>query len=205
MSPPSRRVDRPEPHQRASQEGRGKPALRAWRAAGLDGCSLIDSRQRRHDLGRLLRRGGAGRRVNPRRRRLAARAQARDGTPIQPRITNGTVAVHKTREIVQGWQPPGSPQTKLWPPPRAAASTRGPLATRNTARLSAPTGARKESLMALKSFPTKRARTVGHISHDAQLRVDRRVKEILDRREAPVAREAAVERARRAARHLSGG
>ena len=59
--------------------------------------------------------------------------------------------------------------------------------------------------MALKPFPTKRVRTVGHISHDAQLRVDRRVKEILDRREAPVAREAAVERARRAARHLSGG
>ena len=59
--------------------------------------------------------------------------------------------------------------------------------------------------MALKSFSTKRERTVGHISHDAQLRVDRRVKEILDRRESPVAREAAVERARRAARHLSGG
>jgi hypothetical protein len=52
--------------------------------------------------------------------------------------------------------------------------------------------------MALKSSRTERARTVGHISHDARVRVDQRVKEILARREA------AVERARRAARRLKG-
>jgi hypothetical protein len=42
------------------------------------------------------------------------------------------------------------------------------------------------------------ARTVGHVTRDAQLRVDRRVSEILDRRDD------AVERARRAARRLNG-
>jgi hypothetical protein len=52
--------------------------------------------------------------------------------------------------------------------------------------------------MALKAPRTQRARTVGHISHDARVRVDQRVKEILARREA------AVERARRAARRLKG-
>jgi hypothetical protein len=45
----------------------------------------------------------------------------------------------------------------------------------------------------------ERARTAGHVSHDAQLRVDQRVKTILDRREA------AVGQARRAARRLSEG
>ena len=43
----------------------------------------------------------------------------------------------------------------------------------------------------------EQARTVGHVSHDAQLRVDQRVKLILDRREG------AVRRARLAARRLS--
>jgi|tagenome__1003787_1003787.scaffolds.fasta_scaffold19123034_2 hypothetical protein len=47
--------------------------------------------------------------------------------------------------------------------------------------------------------PPTRARTVGHVTRDAQLRVDRRVRQILARREV------AVERARRAARRLSGG
>jgi hypothetical protein len=49
------------------------------------------------------------------------------------------------------------------------------------------------------SGPARRARTVGHVTRDAQLRVDRRVRKILDRHED------AVERARRAARRLSGG
>jgi hypothetical protein len=57
----------------------------------------------------------------------------------------------------------------------------------------------KGMLMALKAGPTTRARTVGHISREAQQRIDRRVKKILDRRAGP------VERARRAARRLSGG
>jgi hypothetical protein len=52
--------------------------------------------------------------------------------------------------------------------------------------------------MALKPARTKRARTVGYISHDARLRVDERVKNILARREAQ------IERARRAARRLKG-
>jgi hypothetical protein len=39
-------------------------------------------------------------------------------------------------------------------------------------------------MMALKPRRTERARTVGHISHDARVRVDQRVKEILARREA---------------------
>ena len=43
------------------------------------------------------------------------------------------------------------------------------------------------------------ARTVGHVSHDVQLRVDQRVKTILDRREG------AIGRARLAARRLSEG
>jgi hypothetical protein len=52
--------------------------------------------------------------------------------------------------------------------------------------------------MAVKPPRTERARTVGHISHDARVRVDQRVKEILARREV------AVQRARRAARRLKG-
>jgi hypothetical protein len=52
--------------------------------------------------------------------------------------------------------------------------------------------------MALKSPRTQRARTVGHISHDAGVRVDHRVKEILARRDA------AMGRARHAARRLKG-
>ena len=50
--------------------------------------------------------------------------------------------------------------------------------------------------MATKPPRTQRARTVGHISRDARVRVDQRVKEILARRQA------AVERARRAAARL---
>ena len=46
--------------------------------------------------------------------------------------------------------------------------------------------------MTPKPGPTERARTVGHISHTAQARVQQRVKEILSRR-------AALDRARRAA------
>jgi hypothetical protein len=49
--------------------------------------------------------------------------------------------------------------------------------------------------MTLKPGPTERARTVGHISHTAQARVDQRVKEILARR-------VALDRARRAAQRL---
>jgi hypothetical protein len=51
----------------------------------------------------------------------------------------------------------------------------------------------KEPIMTLKPGPTARARTVGHISHIAQARVDQRVREILARR-------VALDRARRAAR-----
>jgi hypothetical protein len=46
---------------------------------------------------------------------------------------------------------------------------------------------------------TQRGHTVGYVSHDARVRIDQRVKEILARREA------AVERARRAARRLKVG
>jgi hypothetical protein len=38
--------------------------------------------------------------------------------------------------------------------------------------------------MALKPVRTEQAETVGHVSHDAQVRVDKRVTEILARREA---------------------
>jgi hypothetical protein len=53
--------------------------------------------------------------------------------------------------------------------------------------------------MALEPVTTRRARAVGHTPHDAQVRVDERVKRILDRRKT------AVERARHAARHLESG
>ena len=46
---------------------------------------------------------------------------------------------------------------------------------------------------------TRRARTVGYISFDAQVRIDQRVARILDRRET------AVERTQLAARHLASG
>jgi hypothetical protein len=52
--------------------------------------------------------------------------------------------------------------------------------------------------MARRPRRTQRARTVGHISHDAGVRVDQRVKEILARREV------ALERVRRAAQRLKG-
>jgi hypothetical protein len=55
-------------------------------------------------------------------------------------------------------------------------------------------GARKEPLMALKPGRTQNARTVGHVSHDAQARIDKRVAKIL------AAREAALRLARGAAR-----
>ncbi len=51
--------------------------------------------------------------------------------------------------------------------------------------------------MALKPPRTQRKRTVGHISHDARVRVDQRVKEILARRDNE------VERARRPAARLN--
>jgi hypothetical protein len=56
-----------------------------------------------------------------------------------------------------------------------------------------------EPLMALEPEPVRRARTVGHIPPDALVRVDRRVKQILDRRDT------AVRRARDAARRLNSG
>jgi hypothetical protein len=56
-----------------------------------------------------------------------------------------------------------------------------------------------EPLTALEPEPTKRARTVGHIPHDASVRVGRRVKQILDRRDT------ALKHARDAARRLNGG
>jgi hypothetical protein len=46
--------------------------------------------------------------------------------------------------------------------------------------------------MTMNSGPRERARTVGHVSHASQLRVDRRVQDILVRR-------AALDRARRTA------
>lgn len=52
--------------------------------------------------------------------------------------------------------------------------------------------------MALKPAHTERVRRVGQVSHDAQVRVDRRVTLILERREA------ALRQARRAARSLKG-
>ena len=53
--------------------------------------------------------------------------------------------------------------------------------------------------MALEPMTTRRTNAVGHTPHDAQVRVDQRVKQILDRRKN------AVERARRAARDLESG
>jgi len=50
--------------------------------------------------------------------------------------------------------------------------------------------------MARKPVIPKRSPTVGHVSHDALQRVDRRVTEILARREA------ALKRARRASQRL---
>ena len=50
--------------------------------------------------------------------------------------------------------------------------------------------------MALKEVATERARTVGHVSHEAQVRVDERVGKILARRAA------ALRQARLAARRL---
>jgi hypothetical protein len=52
--------------------------------------------------------------------------------------------------------------------------------------------------MALKPVRTERPRTVGHVSHNAQVRVDRRVTQIVARREA------ALRQARRAAHRLTG-
>jgi len=53
--------------------------------------------------------------------------------------------------------------------------------------------------MAHGATSTRRARTVGYISYDAQVRIDQRVARILDRRETAVAR------AQLAARQLAGG
>jgi hypothetical protein len=50
--------------------------------------------------------------------------------------------------------------------------------------------------MALKKARTEHTRTVGHVSHEAQLRVDERVRQILARRAA------ALRQARLAARRL---
>jgi hypothetical protein len=54
----------------------------------------------------------------------------------------------------------------------------------------------KEPVMTLKPGPPERARTVSHISHAAQARVDQRVKEILARR-------VALDRVRRAGQQLN--
>jgi hypothetical protein len=50
--------------------------------------------------------------------------------------------------------------------------------------------------MTLKPGPTERARTVGRVSHATQVRVDRRVQDILARR-------VALDRARRAAQRVN--
>ena len=65
-------------------------------------------------------------------------------------------------------------------------------------RLATPVNGRGEKgpVMALTPVRTEPVRTVGHVSHDAQARVDTRVKEILARREA------ALQHARRAAQRL---
>jgi hypothetical protein len=55
---------------------------------------------------------------------------------------------------------------------------------------------RGRSRMALKEARTEHARTVGHASHEAQVRVNERVAQILGRREA------ALRQARLAARRL---
>jgi hypothetical protein len=55
----------------------------------------------------------------------------------------------------------------------------------------------REPLAVLEPEPRRRARPVGHIPHEARVRVDRRVKQILDRRAT------AVKRARDAARRLN--
>ena len=82
------------------------------------------------------------------------------------------------------------------------ARTRGPSPrcgqAGSASRTVSRTHTRKQPVMALKQPRTQRARTVGHISHDARVRVDQRVKEILARRDAE------VERARRAAARLIG-
>jgi hypothetical protein len=53
---------------------------------------------------------------------------------------------------------------------------------------------KKEPGMALKP---RRTRTVGHLPHDALVRVDKRVKEILARREAALRARHAAERLKR--------
>jgi hypothetical protein len=49
--------------------------------SGFNGYTRHRRRRRRHDLRQLLRQRGAGRRVDPRDRQLAARAEARHGAP----------------------------------------------------------------------------------------------------------------------------
>ena len=81
------------------------------------------------------------------------------------------------------------------------ARTRGPSPRcgqpGSAARTVSRTSHEKGAMMALKPPRTQRERTVGHISHDARVRVDQRVKEILARRDTE------VERARRAAARLN--
>jgi hypothetical protein len=151
--------------------------------SGFNGYSLIDSGNGVLDLRRLLRHGGAGRRVDPRRRQLAARTKARDGTP-QPAEDH-----ERHRRPQDARARPGLTASRLamaqrWPAHAGLLRACGRRDERNASELSAPMGVREEPLMAQRPEPIRRARTVGHVSHDAGVRVDQRVREILDRREA---------------------
>jgi hypothetical protein len=104
------------------------PALRGL--ARLPRLFADRLRQRRPDLRRPLQDRRAGRRVDPHRQQLAARAEA-PASP--PKITSGTVAVHKTREPAQAYslrtgqrhrEGPDTRASSTLTPPRPAPSLR---------------------------------------------------------------------------------
>ena len=131
----------------------------------------------------------------------------RDKAPVGKRLLDG--ALERDRTCADGVRGRHARHTKPAPPVRRSCSLarvqRAVLSDRTSLNgvrrelLPSPLGdavdgwGEKEPGMALKQGRTK---TVGHLPHDAVVRVDKRVKEILARREA------ALQHARRAAERL---
>ena len=117
------RGDRPEPHRRARQEGRREPRAPPEQAAGLQRLSPHRGRRRRHELDRLLRHLGAGRRVDPRRVRPGC---ARRSSRRRSRMRRGSPAARSscTRRASSSRRNPVEPSEvrREGPHPRAFSS-----------------------------------------------------------------------------------
>ena len=169
------RVDRPEPQGRSPREGRREAAAGTEELPGFSGYSLIDAGNGVMTSRRLLRDRGAGRRVGPRRRQLAARAEARDRAPEPAQDHQRQRRRPQDRRARPGLTAPSSSVARRRPAQRAFSALTG------TAQPRPPSIGREGASDDVEARTHRSTGTVGHISRPAQVRIDQRVKEILAR------------------------